>query len=88
MSLIAALEDYLKPLQILILRRRRCAALGSALARPVCALAHDVRDSGRHARVTPGHCGKAAQGRAVAYLCTGTSCSAPYTRLQDLERAL
>jgi hypothetical protein len=36
----------------------------------------------------PAIAAKPAQGRAVAYLCTGTSCSAPYTRLQDLERAL
>jgi uncharacterized protein YyaL (SSP411 family) len=31
---------------------------------------------------------KRAQGQAAAYLCTGTSCSAPFTRLEDLERAL
>jgi hypothetical protein len=31
---------------------------------------------------------KPSQAPAVGYLCTGTSCSAPFTRLADLERAL
>jgi hypothetical protein len=31
---------------------------------------------------------KRPHGPAVGYLCTGTSCSAPFTRLEDLERAL
>jgi hypothetical protein len=31
---------------------------------------------------------KRPDGEAVAYLCIGTTCSAPITRFEDLERAL
>jgi uncharacterized protein YyaL (SSP411 family) len=88
MSLIAALEDYLKPLQILILRGPEAPRWAHALAgrcaasRMVFAIPADT--PGLPAAIAA----KPAQGRAVAYLCTGTSCSAPYTRLEDLERAL
>jgi hypothetical protein len=88
LSLIAALEDYLKPLQILILRGPEAPRWAHALAarytpsRMVFAIPADTP------RLPAAIAAKPAHGEAVAYLCTGTSCSAPFTRLQDLERAL
>jgi uncharacterized protein YyaL (SSP411 family) len=88
LSLIAALEDYLKPLQILILRGPEAPRWAHALAgryapsRMVFAIPADT--PGLPAAIAA----KALQGQAVGYLCTGTSCSAPFTRLEDLERAL
>jgi uncharacterized protein len=88
MSLIAALEDYLKPLQILILRGRDAPRWQHALAaryapsRMVLAIPDDTPD------LPAAIATKRPQGPAVGYLCTGTSCSAPLTRLEDLERAL
>ena len=87
-SLIAALEDYLKPLQILILRGpeapRWAHALGARYtpSRMVLAIPADTP------RLPAAIAAKPVHGEAVAYLCTGTSCSAPFTRLEDLERAL
>ena len=88
LSLIAALEDYLQPLQILILRGPEAPRWAHALAarctpsRMVFAIPADTP------RLPAAIAAKPAHGEAVAYLCTGTSCSAPFTRLQDLERAL
>ena len=88
LSLIAALEDYLKPLQILILRGPEAPRWAHALAsrytasRMVLAIPADT--PGLPAAIAA----KPAQGQAVAYLCTGTSCSAPFTRLEDLQRAI
>jgi hypothetical protein len=88
MSLIAALEDYLKPLQILILRGAEAPRWAHALAaryapsRMVFAIPPDTPD------LPAAIAAKPVQGQAAAYLCTGTTCSAPFTRLEDLERAL
>ncbi len=88
MSLIAALEDYLKPLQILILRGPDATRWQHALAsryapsRMVFAIPADTPE------LPASIAAKHLQGPAVGYLCTGTTCSAPFTRLDDLERAL
>jgi uncharacterized protein len=88
MSLIAALEDYLQPLQILILRGpdaprwQHALAARYAPARMVFAIPADSPD------LPVPIAAKRPQGPAVAYLCTGTTCSAPFTSLADLERAL
>jgi uncharacterized protein YyaL (SSP411 family) len=88
MSLIAALEDTLKPLQILILRGPEAPRWQHALAaryapsRMVLAIPADTPD------LPAAIAAKRLQGPAVAYLCTGTSCSAPFTRLEDLGRVL
>ena len=90
MSLIAALEDFLKPLQILILRGPRGARAGQhALASPLRAVAHGVRNSSRRARVARGHRGE-APGRCGrrAIFAPARPARRPFTRLADLEHAL
>jgi uncharacterized protein len=88
MSLIAALEDYLKPLQILILRGSESPRWQHALAaryapwRMVFAIPADTPD------LPAAIAAKRPQGAAVGYLCSGATCAAPFTRLEDLERAL
>jgi uncharacterized protein YyaL (SSP411 family) len=88
MSLTAALDDYLKPLQILILRGPEAPRWAHALAarytpsRMVFSIPADTPRLPAAIEAKPAH------GEAVAYLCTGTSCSAPFTRLENLERAL
>jgi uncharacterized protein YyaL (SSP411 family) len=88
MSLIAALEDYLKPLQILILRGPEAPHWAHALAgryapsRMVFAVPADTP------RLPAAIAAKPAQGQATAYLCAGATCSAPFTRWEDLESVL
>jgi uncharacterized protein len=89
MSLIAALEDYLRPLEILILRGPEAPRWEHAIAgryyspsRMVFAIPADT--AGLHAAIAA----KQPEGAVVGYLCTGSTCSAPFTRLEDLERAL
>jgi len=88
MSLIAALEDYLKPLQILILRGPEAPRWAHALAARYAASRMVFAIPADTPRLPAAIAAKPAQGPATAYLCTGTSCSAPFTRLEDLERAL
>jgi hypothetical protein len=88
LSLIAALEDYLKPLQTLILRGPLASRWAHALAsrhdpaRMVFAIPADAAD------LPEGVAAKRPDGEAVAYLCTGTTCSAPIRRFEELELAL
>jgi uncharacterized protein len=88
MSLSAVLEDYLKPLEILILRGPEAPRWQHALvsryapSRMVFAIPNDTPE------LPASIAAKRPQGQAVAYLCSGTSCSAPFTRLEELERAL
>jgi uncharacterized protein YyaL (SSP411 family) len=90
LTLLAGLEDYLKPLQILIVRgkaaevRAWAASLGAAYApsRMIVAIPADAQD------LPPAIEEKRAGADTVAYLCTGTSCSAPFTRLDEAEQAL
>ncbi len=88
LSLIAALEDYLRPLQVVVLRGPQAARWAHALAsryapgRMVFAIASDVPD------LPPAIADKRPDGEAVAYLCRGTTCSAPIRHLDELELAL
>jgi uncharacterized protein YyaL (SSP411 family) len=90
LTLLAGLEDYLKPLQIVIVRgdaadaRRWASSLGAAYApsRMVFAIPAD------EASLPPMIEAKRAGADTVAYLCTGTVCSAPLASLDEAERAL
>jgi uncharacterized protein YyaL (SSP411 family) len=90
LTLLAGLEDYLKPLEIVVVRgdtadaRRWASSLGAAYApsRMIFAIPADAAD------LPPMIEEKRTGVDTVAYLCTGTSCSAPFTRLDEAERAL
>jgi uncharacterized protein YyaL (SSP411 family) len=90
LTLLAGLEDYLKPLQIVIVRGdaadagRWAASLGGGFApsRMIFAVPADAQD------LPPAIEAKRAGAGTVAYLCTGTSCSAPCTRLHEAMQAL
>jgi len=90
LTLLAGLEDYLKPFanphragkaaEV----RAWAASLGAAYApsRMIVAIPADAQD------LPPAIEEKRAGADTVAYLCTGTSCSAPFTRLDEAEQAL
>jgi uncharacterized protein YyaL (SSP411 family) len=95
LTLLAALEDYLEPLQIVIVRgaaaetRRWASSLGADPCpwRLIFAIPGDATD------LQPAIAAKRIGGdriaaNPVAYVCTGTSCSAPLTSLDEAERAL
>jgi len=90
LTLLAGLEDYLKPLEIVVVRgetadaRRWATSLGAAYApsRMIFAIPADAPD------LPPMIGEKRAGGDTVAYLCTGTSCSGPLTRLDQAQRLL
>jgi hypothetical protein len=90
MSLINALEDFLSPLQVLIIRgaagpaMQWAAELGVlyAPARMIFAIPGDAAD------LPAALAAKSASDETVAYLCTGMTCSAPLTNLEDTYRML
>ncbi|HTV94449.1 MAG TPA: thioredoxin domain-containing protein [Steroidobacteraceae bacterium] len=88
LSLLGALQDYLAPLEIVIIRGslapRWSRALGSrhAPGRMVLALPAEAQD------LPPALAAKRAAGDAIAYLCRGTTCSAPIASLEELTAAL
>ncbi len=90
LTLLAGLEDYLKPLEIVVVRgdaaeaRRWASSLGAVYApwRMIFAIPADAAD------LPPAIEQKRAGGDTLAYLCRGTSCSAPFARLDEAERAL
>ena len=93
LTLLAALEDYLAPLQIAIVRgasaeiRRWAFSLGADHSpyRLIFAIPDDAAD------LPPAIAAKRGEriaGAPVAYVCTGTSCSVPLTSLEEAERAL
>jgi uncharacterized protein YyaL (SSP411 family) len=92
LSMVSALEDYLRCAEVIIMRgsaaelrrwtRALRAAQTAAPARMIFAIPADAPD------LPPALMAKHAIGEAVAYLCTGTTCSAPYTDLVSLEQAL
>jgi hypothetical protein len=97
LTLLAALEDYLEPLQIVIVRgaaaesRRWASSLRAHHSR--CRLIFAI--PGDAADLPPAIAAKRIGGDRiagdpdpVAYVCTGTSCSAPLTSLEEAERAL
>jgi uncharacterized protein YyaL (SSP411 family) len=87
MSLLAALEELLNPPEIVILRGaaaaieawRRQLARSYSPRRLVLAVPADVPG------LPPALADKAPRGEAVAYLCRGSTCSAPLTSLDELE---
>jgi uncharacterized protein len=90
MSILNALQDYLAPMQILIIRgapaeaQRWSSSLGAAYApsRMIFAIPSDA------AELPPALSDKSAGPQTVAYLCTGATCSAPLASLPDVARAL
>jgi uncharacterized protein len=90
MSLINSLEDLLSPLQVFIIRGDAAAAtqwaadLGVLYApsRMIFAIPSDAPD------LPPALAAKSAAGGTVAYLCTGMTCSAPLTSLEEASRVL
>jgi uncharacterized protein len=89
-SMVSALEDFRKPLQTLIIRgspaetHRWSKALGAVFAptRMMFAIPADAPN------LPAALVDKRAVGDAVAYLCTGTTCSAPLENLAEASRAL
>ncbi len=88
-SLLIALEEYLSPPEIVILRGevheidawRRELAKTYIPRRLVLAIPADARD------LPPALAEKAPRGPAVAYLCRGSVCSAPIRSLAELAQA-
>jgi uncharacterized protein YyaL (SSP411 family) len=89
MSLVNALEDFLSSMQILVIRGEERSA--AAWAKDLGALYAPTRmifAIPDNAELPPALAAKSAHRETVAYLCTGMSCSAPLTNLQDISRAL
>jgi len=90
MAALNALEDYLAPMQIVVIRgcakeaRDWSKALGAAYAptRMIFAIPADEPD------LPAALAGKRAAAGTVAYLCTGMRCSAPLTNPADVAREL
>jgi uncharacterized protein YyaL (SSP411 family) len=90
MSLANALEDYLAPVQILIIRgdapqiETWAAQLGAshAPARMIFAIPRDAAD------LPPALAAKRPAAGTVAYVCTGMRCSAPLTDASQIAREL
>ncbi len=90
MSLLNALDDFLGPPQILVIRgsppeaQRWLRILGAAYApaRMLFAIPADAPD------LPPALAEKRASADTVAYLCTGMTCSAPLTDLDEVARVL
>jgi uncharacterized protein len=90
LALVSALEEHQKPLKIVIIRgsaadaHRWSRAIGAAYApaRMVFAIPAD------ETRLPPAIAEKRAGGGTLAYLCTGTTCTAPMSDLAELEQAL
>jgi len=90
MSLLNALDDFLAPPQILIVRGAAAEAarwsleLGALYAPTRMIFAIPADASG----LPPALADKRAAGAAVAYLCTGMTCSAPIDSLSEIARML
>ena len=89
LTLVSALEEYRKPLTIVIIRgpaaethrwSRAIAGIYSP-ARLVFAISADEQ-------LPPAIAEKRAGAGTLAYLCTGTTCAAPISELAELEQAL
>jgi uncharacterized protein YyaL (SSP411 family) len=89
-SLLTALEEYLQPPQIVILRGasgtidswRRALAKLYAPRRLVLAIPADAPD------LPPALAGKPVHGSAVAYVCSGSVCSPPIGSLSELTQSI
>jgi uncharacterized protein YyaL (SSP411 family) len=95
LTLLAALEDYLEPLQLVIVRgaaaetRRWASSLRAdhSPCRLIFAIPGDAVDL-PPAIAAKRIGGDRVAGDPVAYVCTGTSCSAPVTSLEEARRML
>jgi hypothetical protein len=90
MSMANALEDFLAPPQILIIRgdepqAARWAAELGALYAPTRMIFAIPRDA---AELPPALAAKRATADTVAYVCTGMTCSAPLNDLREIARKL
>jgi uncharacterized protein YyaL (SSP411 family) len=90
MTLVNALEDYLGPAQILIIRGdasqvERWAAEIGAMYAPMRMIFAIPRDAGE---LPDALAAKRAAAGTVAYVCTGMTCSAPLTDLPQVAREL
>ena len=90
MSMVNALEDFLGPMQIVIIRGdaaqlRHWAATLSAVYAPMRLIFAIPRDA---AELPPGLAAKRAAPGTAAYLCTGMTCSAPFSDLGAIAREL
>ena len=89
MSLVNALEDFLSALQILVIRGEASSAAhwASVLCRLyaptrlIFAIPNDAQLPAALAAKRPGE-------TTLAYLCTGMTCTAPLTNLEEVTRAL
>jgi uncharacterized protein len=89
MSLVNALEDFLSALQILVIRGEASSAAhwASVLCRLyaptrlIFAIPNDAQLPAALAAKRPGK-------TTLAYLCTGMTCTAPLTNLEEVTRAL
>ncbi|HEY1314486.1 MAG TPA: thioredoxin domain-containing protein [Steroidobacteraceae bacterium] len=90
MSLLNALDDFLSPVQVLIIRGDAPqAAHWSAQLGALYAPTRMIFAIPRDAEALPPALGvKAAAAGTVAYLCRGTTCSAPFTDLEAIAREL
>ena len=90
MSLLTALEEYLHPTEIVILRGELAGIthwqreLQKIYAPRRMILAIDAAATGLPEALAQ----KAPRGEAVAYICSGSVCSAPVDSLADLARKL
>ncbi len=90
MSLVNALEDFLAPTQVLIIRgdaaqvERWAASLGSLYC-PTRMIFGIPRDA---PGLPPALAAKRAAADTVAYVCTGMACSAPLGDLSEIAREL
>jgi uncharacterized protein YyaL (SSP411 family) len=90
MSLVNALEDYLAPVQVLIIRgdapqAERWAAEAGAWYAPTRMIFAIPRDAGE---LPDALAAKRAAAGTVGYVCTGMTCSAPLTDIAQVEREL
>jgi uncharacterized protein YyaL (SSP411 family) len=89
MSLVNALEDYLSETQIVILRGDPPDVAGwSATLNAVYAPTRMIFAIPRDAELPPALAAKQPTAGTVAYVCTGMTCSAPVTDLNQVAREL
>jgi hypothetical protein len=89
LSLVSALQEYQKPLTIVIVRGP--AAETHRWARAIDAIYSPARMAfaiSADERLPPAVAQKRAGAGTLAYLCTGSTCAAPLSTLAELEQAL
>ncbi|MDP9087305.1 MAG: thioredoxin domain-containing protein [Pseudomonadota bacterium] len=89
MSLVSALEDFLSSMQIVVIRGEKDSAeqWAQELSR-VYAPTRMIFAIPEDAELPPTLAAKRAGNETVAYLCTGMSCSAPVSKIEQILLAL